>query len=461
MVLYALVLLPRQRIAQQGQIATVNAQNTQVALAITQTSAALRKPTNTPVSSNAGGAAWLGIIGQTLNSAIAELMNLLQDQKGVLVGGVEPGSPAEQSGLKPNGQNIAIGGDVITAVDGQPVSTPQDLETILSQHKLGDTINVTFLRDGQEQTVPITLGSPQAAGGTPWLGVIGQALDPATAGAMNLAQGQKGVLVGGLVPGSPAAQSGLQPNDQEATVNGQTVPVGGDVVTAVDGIPVSTPQDLESIINQHKPGDSVEVSFLRDGQVQTVPITLGSQQAAGGTPSLGVTGQALDPATAGAMNLAQGQKGVLVGGLVPGSPAAQSGLQPNDQEATVNGQTVPVGGDVVTAVDGIPVSTPQDLESIISQHKPGDSVEVSFLRDGQVQTVPITLGSQQAAGGTPSLGVTGQALDPATAGAMNLAQGQKGVLVGGLVPGQSGCAIRLAAKRPGSHCEWANRSRRW
>ncbi len=301
-------------------------------------------------------------------------MNLAQDQKGVQVGGLEPGSPAEQSGLKPNnqvatvnGQNVPIGGDVVTAVDGKPVSTPQDIESIISQHKPGDSVNLTYLRDGQEQTVPITLGARSAAGGTPWLGVTGQALDPATAGAMNLAQDQKGVLVGGLEPGSPAQQSGLQPNDQVATVNGQNVPIGGDVVTAVDGKPVSTPQDIESIISQHKPGDSVNVTYLRDGQEQTVPITLGARSAAGGTTWLGVTGQALDPATAGAMNLAQDQKGVQVGGLEPGSPAEQSGLQPNDQEATVNGQNVPIGGDVVTAVDGKPVSTPQDIESI---HQP-------------------------------------------------------------------------------------------
>ena len=46
--LYALVLLPRQRTAQEQQVATLNAQNTQVALAITQTSAAMAAPTLTP-----------------------------------------------------------------------------------------------------------------------------------------------------------------------------------------------------------------------------------------------------------------------------------------------------------------------------------------------------------------------------------------------------------------------------
>ncbi len=90
---------------------------------------------------------------------------------GLLILNVEPGSPAAKSGLQGGDrmirlQNVElpVGGDVIVAVDGEPMNKPQDLVAYLeTQTRIGDTIQVTVIRDGEELTLPLTLGErPQS-----------------------------------------------------------------------------------------------------------------------------------------------------------------------------------------------------------------------------------------------------------------------------------------------------------
>ena len=80
--------------------------------------------------------------------------------KGVLIMDVLPGSAAEKAGLQPTRRDefgrIALG-DFITAVDRHPITSVKDLHTVLEKYKVGDTVTVTILRDGQQQRVPVTL----------------------------------------------------------------------------------------------------------------------------------------------------------------------------------------------------------------------------------------------------------------------------------------------------------------
>jgi S1-C subfamily serine protease len=85
---------------------------------------------------------------------------------GLLILNVESGSPADDSGLRGGDrmirlQNVElpVGGDVIIAVDGEPMNKPQDLIAYLeTETRVGDTIQVTIIRDGEELTLPLTLG---------------------------------------------------------------------------------------------------------------------------------------------------------------------------------------------------------------------------------------------------------------------------------------------------------------
>jgi len=111
----------------------------------------------------------------------------------------------------------------------------------------------------------------------PWLGLSGTTLTPDLVKAMNLKSSQKGVLVMDLAAGGPAAQAGLKASDTQATVSGQQVPVGGDVITAVNGQPVNRFEDLMSyLLNQTQPGQSVTLTILRGGKEQTLKLTLGT-----------------------------------------------------------------------------------------------------------------------------------------------------------------------------------------
>ena len=94
--------------------------------------------------------AQLGIQGQDVDPQAAELYNLGVDN-GALVVLVAEGSAAEEAGLER--------GDIITAIDDEPVTSMADLAGQISAHAPGDEVTLTLVRDGDEQTVEVTLGS--------------------------------------------------------------------------------------------------------------------------------------------------------------------------------------------------------------------------------------------------------------------------------------------------------------
>ena len=107
---------------------------------------------------------YLGI-SSTSNLGLAEIEALgLNTFTGAYVLSVTPGGPADQAGIKPgskdtNVPNLKAGGDVITAIDGQPVATFDQLLSYLVTHKSpGDTAVLTVLRDGQSMDITVTLG---------------------------------------------------------------------------------------------------------------------------------------------------------------------------------------------------------------------------------------------------------------------------------------------------------------
>ena len=97
-------------------------------------------------------------------------MGLPATTRGALVVEVTPGSPAEKAGLKGStkttqidGLDAQIGGDVITAVNGQQVRDFEDLTTYLARTaKVGDQVNLTILRNGNVQSVTVTLAARPA-----------------------------------------------------------------------------------------------------------------------------------------------------------------------------------------------------------------------------------------------------------------------------------------------------------
>ncbi|HOU11528.1 MAG TPA: trypsin-like peptidase domain-containing protein [Anaerolineae bacterium] len=108
--------------------------------------------------------AWLGIMAMTLDSQIATAMDLPADQQGVLVGQVQSASPADKAGLRGsnkvvtlNGQEFAVGGDVIIAWNGEAITSMPQLQMRVRQSQPGDEVTLTILRNGKRQQLVVTL----------------------------------------------------------------------------------------------------------------------------------------------------------------------------------------------------------------------------------------------------------------------------------------------------------------
>ncbi len=172
-----------------------------------------------------------------------------------------------------------------------------------------------------------------------YIGVQIQPVGPDIAEALGL-KNATGAIVDQTMPGTPAAEAGVQP---------------GDVITKVNSQDIKDAGDLTQTIGQMKPGDKVELTLLRSGAEKTVNLTLASQKsektasANKPTPAVGAElGLQLAPAREvdGA-----GQNGVAIVGVDPKSAAAEKGLST---------------GDVILDLAGKPVSTPQDVKSGIA-----------------------------------------------------------------------------------------------
>ncbi len=83
-------------------------------------------------------------------------------------------------------------------------------------------------------------------------------------------------------------------------------------------------------------------------------------------PYLGISGMDLNPTLAEAMDLDPLQRGVLVGDLTSGGPAEKAGLRGSTKSATVDGQQIQVGGDVIVAIEGTEINGMDDLISYLS-----------------------------------------------------------------------------------------------
>lgn len=245
---------------------------------------------------------YVGIKGGTLTSPLARAMDLPETQRGALVVSVTAGSPAEKAGLRGsaqqaeiNGAQVAVGGDVITAIAGRPVDDFEDLTAYLARYgEVGQKVELTILRDGKTETATLTLaarpgsmtaaaaeeGETRAPAGNAWLGVGGADLTPELAEAMGLDRDQTGALLVSVSRGGPAEKAGLQGSFKSyRTQAGEEAMIGGDVVVAADGRAIETMSDLAAVVKAHKAGDKVELTVLRDGEEMSVAVTLAARPA--------------------------------------------------------------------------------------------------------------------------------------------------------------------------------------
>jgi len=105
------------------------------------------------------------------------------------------------------------------------------------------------------------------------MGVEARVLTPPVAEALHLPVSE-GLLIERVTPGGPAANAGLRGGDRQAILGMRRILLGGDVVTAIDGRPITGQMDLNLALNRKRPGDTVKVEYYRGGQKMEAQVTL-------------------------------------------------------------------------------------------------------------------------------------------------------------------------------------------
>jgi Do/DeqQ family serine protease len=209
-------------------------------------------------SALAGGHAvrrpWFGAKLQAVTPDIAQAMGLTRPA-GALVASVAAGSPAARAGLK--------AGDLIVALDGQPIDDPSTFDYRFATKRVVGVASLSVERAGKTIVVPVALQSaPETAreevtirARSPFLGVTVANLSPALAEELRLETTAEGVVVVTVESGSTAAQLGFRP---------------GDVIVAVNGVPIQKSGDLERAASAST--RQWNITLMRGGQQLSVML---------------------------------------------------------------------------------------------------------------------------------------------------------------------------------------------
>mgnify|MGYP006282020735 CR=1 FL=1 len=232
---------------------------------------------------------------------------------GQLPAGVHPLSLGASSAVRPGDWVIAIGNPfslgssmtlgIVSAVGrtiptaGTPFSIPSAIQTDAAVNP-GNSGGPLLTTDGQvvgvNAQIQSTTGTNSGVGfaipsdvvelvvqtlieqGTyawPWLGVSGTDVSLLVQEANDL-ETQEGAYIDEVVENSPAAEAGLRGSTGQRRILGQVVPVGGDVIVEADGKPIEDFTDVLTTVAFRQPGETVELSVLRDGEQRQVTVEL-------------------------------------------------------------------------------------------------------------------------------------------------------------------------------------------
>jgi S1-C subfamily serine protease len=108
---------------------------------------------------------------------------------------------------------------------------------------------------------------------------------------------------------------------------------------------------------------------------------------------IGISSQSLYPQLAANLKVPV-KNGALVADVVKGGPADKAGIKGGGKETRFQASLVKVGGDVITKVDGRPLTRQDDFSSRITNYRPGDTVNLEIYRDGKPRNVSVTLGER-------------------------------------------------------------------
>ncbi len=191
---------------------------------------------------------WLGVTIQDVNENMADYYGL-KGKSGAMVADVAPGDPADKAGIKPK--------DIITEVNGKAITNSHDLTNLAANLQVGETANVTVLRNGKSQTLevkigkrPLTIAAASQGNRQENEGQYGfqvTNLTPELARRYDI-QDNAGIMVVGVAPDSKADAAGVKK---------------GDVILEVNRVSVASVNDFKNLLDQNKKNDGINLLVKR------------------------------------------------------------------------------------------------------------------------------------------------------------------------------------------------------
>jgi len=228
--------------------------------------------------------AWLGVQLQALNDDLKEAMDMDEDADGVLIAEVVDDSPADKAGLED--------GDVVTALDGEEVTSVKFLVGAIKDRSPGDRVKLEVLRDGRRKTFEVELGESDVERqikriripdvshleklgehANQWVqtwdverGYLGVKIIDLNddLGEYFKVKDGGGVLITEVLEDSPAEDAGL---------------LAGDVVLEFDGKTVKSTDKFRKYVAEADPGEDVALVVKRKGRKKTVEVEIGQMES--------------------------------------------------------------------------------------------------------------------------------------------------------------------------------------
>lgn len=314
------------------------------------------------------------------------------DVQGIKLNSVTSGKGAQVAGLQK--------GDVITSVAGKAVSNTSDLRSVLANYKPGDKVTVQYLRNDQPAQVEVTLSGEKNYSYNPgtYSYSYSNHRDPCKVFiGVGTSIMNEGLRVDYTVDDTPAENYGVR---------------AGDIILALDGKNVVTQSELVQERDKHQPGEAFTLTVLRDGKEMKIDARfkecneedqekfrqeqeekmermhermeetrvrmaeMRERVQSERRENLVKVERDVRPILGVYVNESADAEGIVLSNVSYDKGAAAAGLQ---------------GGDVVTTVEGQAISSTSALRKVLAGFKPGDKVNVVYLRDGQSQQAQVEL----------------------------------------------------------------------
>lgn len=238
----------------------------------------------------------------------------------------------------------------------------------------GDLLQPVSMADSDQVRVgelAIAIGNPYGLANTMTVGIVSALGRSIPAGQMTQFTGRPNFTIPEIIqtdaPINPGNSGGVLVNDQGEVLG---------VTTAIESTS----------------GANAGIGFVVPANAVSKVVPVLIEKGSYKHPYLGISGGTLSSAVAKAMNLPANTRGALVNEVVADGPADKAGLRSSNDQAQINGMDIPVGGDVIIAINGAKIKGMDELIAyLVGQTSVGETVTLTILRDGEQVEVSVTL----------------------------------------------------------------------